>query len=296
MSETETEDVWVEDNAGDSIPYSEYLKMLREDGYDPRQFDHENYICLRREGRSFDRDAPAVYIKKTTLLEPLRIERLRWQAQVNWSAHFDRQRKLVEELKGMPGQECFIPHDPVKFAESMKRYEERGDPFTPEDIERYGHPRRIAMGEMSSGETYSSYDDDFWDYEAPEHAGTDMEAIAAAAHLGEWEQIIKPSRIERSKDPTKLDLGARWQHEARREMALGRKAGLLNDMLARSICLSTLLPEGPSRFRERVWVVLNGRRYAFLVGQHYKSPDMDLWPNTRSLADIVVTGKIELKE
>ena len=294
VEEGMSKDTYIKDIEGELVPYSDYLEELRELGHDPRQYDHENYHCLRH--RDAYRDKAAVYIKKATLTDPLRIEEIRWKAFQNYESHFVRNELLSAEIRSAPDKECFIPVDWDDLNKTIKKYKEDNEPLSEEDIERYSHPRRVASIEGISGEQWTSYDDNFWEYREPKHAGTDMEVIAAAAHLGEWEQIFKPARVKRSEDPAKVDLGRRWKHEERRGTALREKCYLLNEMLSVSILLSTVLPKGPIRHQKLVWVTLNGRRYPFNVGRGYNTAEDKLWPVSGDYNEITIVGKIELKK
>lgn len=291
MEDDDLEDDWDEDEGCVAVTEEEYYAELRERGIDTREWDPA-YYCLRRASTGLVKK-PAVFVKRETLLDAIRIERLRWKAYLNYARHMDRQEALTQEMKALPDQECFIPVDEEELQQSIEEFKKRGEPLSEEDIHRYSRPRRAYVQDDYSGETWSSYDDRFWDYEEPEHdKQVAMEVIAAAGCLGEWELVTLPAREKRAQDPVKLDLGARWQYETRRGLALQDKCYLLNELLTASILNSDLLPEGPAHVQKLVRVRLNERIYFFKIGRHHKSAEHGLWPVPSDYDEVVVTDKL----
>lgn len=261
----------------------QHLDWCAEAGVDSRAYD-DRYIVIRRA--NIYNNTGGIYVKRTSLGSPYRIERLRWKAFKNYERHWERSLAIADEVKASDNQECFIPHDPVSFKQQLKEAEERDDPLTDEQIEHYSYPRRVHNRKMSCDDDYVTYDDDFWEYQEPSHGNTEMEVIAAAGALGEWEQIIKPERIKRSKDPVKLALGARYEHEVGRGFALRERCHSFNRMLELAIVMTGTLPEGPRRYQKKVKVHLNGRIYFFNVGRQNPTAADDLWPTPGDLDDI----------
>jgi hypothetical protein len=280
MEDHEDEDLTEEEfdtKYGDEDPCEigceEHLKWCDDLGIDKREYD-DRFIQFRRGRTRHD----TRYIRRTTLNDPQRIERLRWKAYQNYEAHFDRHKLLKKEIAALGG-ECFIPHNPVSFAREMKEMEERGDPLSEEDMYRYSQPRRVHIAKCYAADDYVTYGDHFWEYRPPKHGGTDMEVIAAAGALGEWEKITRPDREKRSQDPAKLALGKRYQHEVRRGQQTESRCYELNEILGLSVVLTGLLPKGPTRHQRVVMVHLNGRIYPFKVGQGQNGePDSTSWP------------------
>jgi hypothetical protein len=280
LSEEEFDAKYSEDDEdGVVLTEEEHRAMMTKLGYDTRWND-PSYIRLRQGGDyRFRKSSPDVYIKRVTLNDPRRIERLRWKAYLNVKAIWARRAALREEIVATAGGECFVPADPHDHSLDD---EEISEP----ERERYSLPSRVVVEEARDSGHYINTDHDFWKYQEPEHNGTEMEFIAAAAHLGEWEQVIKPDRIKRSQDPAKLALGARYRHNQLREYALSDKCHLLNEMLSFSIIETGVLPYGHHFVDKRVMVRLNGRIYFFKVKRDYQQSDYDLWPHPGDLDEV----------
>lgn len=294
MEDTEFEDEAWDDEDEDcvTVTQEEYLAELYGRGIDAREWD-PNFYCLRRASTSTYNPSPAIYVRRETLLEPIRIERLRWRAYLNYAKNIEVRAGLKDEMKKLPDAECFVPHDEEEFQKSVEESAARGEPLTEAQIERYSHPRRVHV-EADYSDDWVRYDDDFWTYEEPEHdKEVAMEVIAAAGCLGEWEQVTLPARIERAKDPAKLALGARWQHASHREIRLQDRCFLFNQLLAASILNSDVLPEGPRLVQKLIRVRLNDRIYYFNVGRHSKSANFDLWPVPSDYDEVVIDGRVK---
>lgn len=287
LSEEEFDAKYADDEDGVVLTEEEHRAMMTKLVYDTRWND-PSYIRLR-QGNSYGvRKTSDVYIKRVTLSEPYRIERLRWKAYLNIKALWARRAALSEEIVAAGG-ECFVPVDPHDHSLD-------GEDVSEPERERYSLPSRVVVEEARGGGHYFSHDYDFWKYQEPEHNGTEMEVIAAAAHLGEWEQVIKPDRIERSQDPVKLALGARYRHNQTREYALTDKCHLLNEMLSFSIIETGILPHGLDFVDKQVLVHLNGRNYFFKVKRGYQQPAYDLWPLPDDLDDVVPPTRFMVDE
>lgn len=243
----------------------------------PREWD-PNYYCLRRpDNSSFapkDR-RPGIFVSRETLLEPLRIERLRWKACVNYQKHLSRNAKLIEEIADLPNRECFIP-PPSRKVEAEKSY-----------------PERVYAECDHNGVVCVTHDSSFWNFEEPEHDPmVDMEVLAAAAAEGKWRRESLPEMLKRASDPVKLAVRARYQHETDRGRHLRDRHRLANDLLAASIINSDLLPKGPRYYRRLVRVRLNDRVYFFKTGCSFKEAAFDIWPEPDDF-EIIVTGKVK---
>jgi len=273
---------WEEDVG---VPYSqeEWLAELKAKGMKWRHSD-PTYICVSRKGWGINQKD--IFVKKATLGHLHRIERLRWQCYLNMRTLLARRHNLRKEVSATDNRECFIPVD-WDEVESWKKGHKGKEPLTEEAIARYSNPRRIVI-ESNGDEWYTITrpHGDFFAYEEPKHSGTEMEVIAVATHLGEWEQEILPDRIKRSQDPIKLALGKRWQHLDRRETALGNRCHFMNELLSLAITTLEILPEGPDFVRKRSHVRLNGRAYPFDVGKGYSEPAYKFWPTLDDLNDV----------
>jgi len=276
-----------EEVAEDAVPQEVWLAEMAADGREVRHWDPA-WTTLRRGGWGSNGKCNDVFIKKATLGQLHRIERLRWRALLAIQTLWIRRYELRKEIAALSESECFIPVDPDDLAKWKKEEEaeENGEPLTEKEIARYSQPRRVHI--EVDGETHHiSRDDDYFLYEAPEHNGTEMEVIAAATHQGEWEQDILPARLKRASDPAKLAMGTRWRRLGQREIAQSTKCHHMNEMLALAISTVGVLPDGPEHIRKRVNVRLNGRAYPFKVNRGYVEPDYPLWPVPDDLSEIV---------
>jgi len=273
---------WEED---DCVPYSqeELLAELKSKGMEWRHSD-PTYICMRRRGWGIN--SKDNFVKKATLGHLHRIERLRWQCYLNMRTLWARRHNLRREISDTDNCECFVPVDWDEL-ENWKKGHKGEEPLTEEEIAQRSHPMRVRV-EPHGDDSYTigRHHGDFFAYEEPKHSGTEMEVIAAATHLGEWEQEILPDRIKRSQDPVKLALGKRWQHLEDRETALMAKCHFMNELLSLAIMTLEILPEGPDYVRKRSHVRLNGRAYPFDVGQSYSEPAFKFWPMPDDLNDV----------
>jgi hypothetical protein len=266
-------------------------------GMDYREHD-PNYYCIRQAshyGYYSKSKKTSVYVKRTTLNHPVRIEALRWKAYLNYAKHWDRQEVLVEELEATPDKEAFIPVDEEELKEDWFAGPD-GDTMTEEEREEHCRPRRVLIREDRDGSPcHATYDDSFWKYDPPEFdEEVAMEVIAAAGCHGEWELVTLPARIKRAEDPAKLDLGRRYQHEVRRGHALEDKCYLLNRMLEVSIVNSDVLPSADHPVPKMVRVRLNSRLYFFKVGRGgHRSAESNLWPVPDDHDEIEITGSFE---
>jgi len=284
---------WEDD--GDVITIEAHLEAMEKLGIDTREHDRR-YFCLQRKGSSYFGDYPAIYFKRVTLNDPYRIEQLRWKTQLNSSKHWDRVMVLRQEILKLGG-ECFIPVDPKDLDEDLDTNDNLSEEEREEEREKRSLPRRVHVEESQDGSHHCNYDNQFWCYEEPRHEGTEMEVIAAAAALGEWEQVTKPERLKRAEDPAKLALGARYEHEMDRGQALRDKCGHLDKLLAQSIMSIGVLPQGTSLADQLVRVFLNDRIYYFKVkhGDYYQA-EYNLWPRPSDLADIRPPRRFEIDD
>ena len=271
----------------DTLSEDECLTMqefCEEQGLDSRVWD-PNYVCIRRaETGRYSR--PGVYVRKETLLDPLRIEKLRWKAYLNLKNGWEATFKLKEEVCLQEHKECFIPPD----LEAVSKIEN----ISEEEVWQYSQPRRVSHQETHGLSDYITYDDDFWIPPNPKHdEQVAMEVIAAAAVMGDWDHKTLPDRLTRSQDPVKLALGARWHHTQEREAALLAKCHDLNKLLARAILCSELLPKSDLYIHKMVRVHMNERIYYFKTGRGHKAAEYDLWPEPADLTDVYITGKIK---
>ena len=283
----EDEEDWDEDDEAwedeEPLTEEEHLDLMRANGVDTRGFD-PRYVCLRR-GDTYSRRS-SFFVKRTTLNDPQRIERLRWKAYLNYQNHFACGSDIADGIIALGG-ECFIPVDWDEL--------NADDELSEEQRERLSHPRRVYAEKSRHGCGYSiNYDDRFWGYEEPRHSDTEMEVLAAAGALGEWEQITKPERVGRAKDPAKLALGARYRHHEARGWALGAKCQLLNEMLSRSIIMTGILPPGPEFADRTVRVHLNGRIYFLKVRLDYQQPEYERWPMPDDPGDVYPPAKFKI--
>ena len=266
------------------VSYEDYLAEVRKMGIDPRQWDHKNY--LRIASRSLS--GPDTYVHRDTIKDVPRIERLRWRAHETYCVLLDRLQALADEVRAMPDQECFIPHDPEAFAKTRKEHEDRGETFTEHELWEYAQPRRVAVRDKF--DDYVTYDDDFWrEPDLPDHdEHVAMEVLAAHAELGDWDHFELPARIERAKDPAKLALGARWRHAKQREFAAIQRCWFMNQLLAIAVLNGDFLPEGDFIVEQKIRTHINGRVYYFSVGRGMKQALHDLWPRPTDPPDVVI--------
>ena len=279
----------------EEIVYESMADYYEAVGMDAREWDRENWVQIRRESETRYGTKPAVYARRQTLLDPLKIERLRWKAYLIRAKNWERLLAICQEVHQHPDKEAFIPHDEEELQESITKCEEDGRPLSKEDIEHYSHPRRLHV-QWCSDDDYVTYDDRFWIYEEPKHdKDIAMEVIAEAAHHGDWDSKVLPDRIKRSEDPAKLDIGRRYHYVTQRGHALDDRCYLFNELLTRAIFESGLIPEDHARrVAMPVQVVMNGRRYMFSAGRYGTKETVDAyWPYPNSLDEIVITGKIE---
>lgn len=274
------------EEAGDAIPQEVWLAEMKAAGEEYRHWDPEWVEIQSRN--SLDKKPPR-FVRKQTLGQIARIERLRWTAYARIVGCYERKTALCEEMKALPHQECFIAQNPKHLERSIAEAIDKGEPLSSEEIFQYGQPRRVVMKESRHKDGfYAHYDDDFWEYQKPKHGNNPMEVIAAAAHLGEWEQIILPDRIERAKDPAKLDLGKRYRHQEKREFRHQEWCYRANALLDKAILLSEILPRHEAPYDKRVVVLINGRQYPYKIRHNYAQPDFDHWPLPDDIDPVVV--------
>jgi len=290
--EDEHEDEEWDDGGSETMTMEEHYASM---GMDFREWN-PHYYCLRRASNSTfsSNRRNAVYVKRTTLDHPVRIEALRWKAYLNYAKHWDRKAVLTAEMETLPDKECFIPPDQEELKEWFEGKD--GDTLTEEERERHCRPRRVLVREEDRSEDhFADYDDSFWDYEMPKHdKEVAMEVIAAYGCLGEWELVTLPAQIKRSEDPVKLDLGRRYQHEIRRGHALEDKCYLLNELLVASILNSDVLPKDVLLIPKMVQIRLNGRLYFFKVGRGgHRTAETNLWPVPDDYDEIEITESFE---
>lgn len=262
------------------LTHEEWLEEMAASGRDTREFDPA-YFCLRRENEAYD--LSAIFVKKATLRHITRIEALRWEAEHKLARLLKRVGALYREVFATGG-ECFIPPgSPTRFKSKTTT----------------GQPRRLSVekSRYSNGELSSTYDDEFWEFKPTKHKGTEMEVLAGAIEEGEWEQVILPDRIARSKDPVKLELGRRWRHMEIRTDRMRGRCGLLSDLLKSAVELVGILPQGPASYDTRVMVEINGRHYEFQVrGDRAHNVDQSRWPRPSDPSLVIVTDTFSLDE
>jgi hypothetical protein len=261
----------------------EWLAELAANGEDNRQFD-PRYVCLRRvrRGDLLDNE-PAVYAKKATLGHVTRIEKIRWQTQLNLHRFWDRRADLCKEVLDAGG-ECFIPVGAPSLYNAKGRMAAE-------------YPRRVVVEKSRDYDGLSThYDDDYWTFRPTKHNGTEMEVVAEAIEHGEWEQVILPKRIADIVSPPKAALGRRWRHMECRERRLREHCELLNEMLKLAIQFTGLLPRGHNLVERDVIIEINGRRYPFSVRGDYPNSEDRKWPRPDDIPDVIVPDSFALDE
>jgi len=282
MEDTEVED--------EEILYESMADYDEAMGMDPREWDHKNWVRIRCKSETRYDTKPAVYARRETLLDPLKIERLRWKAYLIRAKNWERLLAICQEVHQHPDKEAFIPHDEEELQESITKCK-----LSEEEIERSSLPRRLHVQWCAGNDDYVTFDDRFWDYEEPKHdKDIAMEVIAEAAHHGDWDSKVLPDRIKRSEDPAKLDIGRRYHYASQRGHDLNNRCRLFDGLLQISIFESGLLPVNNDNVSQPVRVIMNNRSYMFEVGRNGRKTAVDAyWPYPNSLDEIVLTGKIE---
>lgn len=290
MSDTPDE---IEDDAeveefddGQFLSQYDLVAQIREEGGNWKEFD-ASYVCLISPQLYGDEDRQhrGAYAPKALLGNVPRVEKLRWKAAQKLARLRDRWTALYREVF-KAGGECFIArNEPSRF--SRKRRVEADYPIRVE----------VMKSSYEADGLSSHYDADFYKYDPTPHNGTDMEVIASAAELGEWEQIILPERLARAYDPKKLEMGHRWRHIEVREQALMARLNTFNEMLKRAVILVDVIPRSPPHRKTTFVVQINGRTYPFIGnGGEYISATFEEWPNPDNPTAIVVSDAFAFDE
>jgi len=251
---------------GPPLSQEEYLDRLRAEGRDTRPYD-PSYIHIN--------GYRPIWVKRSTLRQVRRIERIRWRLLERSTALWDRRLELVKEIHANGGEFFVAPKisdDELAELDDEDRAEALLPSYFSVENRYYG---------LSTNE-----DHDYWKYKPTKHGGSEMEVIAAAAELGEWEQVILPGRLVRSQDPVKLEYGRRFAHLEETERGVFNRSGTISMILARAIIELHVLPEGRDYGKDQVFVEINGRNYPFNVAKTYAEPDMERWPHPRSLPNV----------
>lgn len=292
--EEECECEWREGGSGPTSPEDEAIRA-RAEGREWRHWDPA-YQEIRLRSRSAG--MPYCFVKKATLGQIARIERLRWKAYLIYRKRCNRVQEICKEIYAN-GNDAFIPVTEKAVQAEVARWVRDGEQLSNEQLTVFRYPSRIRCrpSPYFEGALSVMLDDDYWLYMPPKCGTTDMEIIAAASHLGEWEQEILPSRIQHASDPKRLELGRRYTHgEALRQASFSRTTSL-DDLLSAAVLSASVLPEGKPYIEDRITVSVNGRQYPFCVGPYtcaqaiYKD-----WPRPTDPAPVVIPERFALDE
>lgn len=280
------EDCLERSDTDDPMCKEDFWADLESRGYDIRR-NHDLYVQLRNWGGGGD-----VFVKRSTLSNPTRIEALRWKAYQYLTRQWGGSSTHYDEIFAMDNHEAFIPdecYDHTRTKKERKAAKKRRGRRPPT-------PRRIVVSDDSGYGLSLTYDDQYWRFEEPKHQGTEMEVIAAAGELGKWEQVTLPARIAGISEE-KLALGRRYHHRQLRGQRRMTTCYRLNELLSLSVLLTGVVPDSSDILTDKtVHVLLNGRRYPFITRRSYVSADTERWPQPDNIPDVTPPEQFELDE
>ena len=256
------------------------MKIRREPWSDPGVLRNHRPYATRMEGR----------LKRESLSDPERIERLRWRALLRFEAvatkAWNEAKARIVELG-----DAFV----AKGSEQT-----HGWSSLPREEATDEHPRHLIVEDRNYhdyGPSVCEDRNDFWD--EPENfwvkpavgrgeRNSALEELAVEEHDAWWEEEELPRRKKWWKEeqvrrkalatPEKLAAGAAWEYANHLCSIMRFRVQRINTILLNSIKELDFLPKRPN-YKHPVVVILNGRHYSFEARGNWIEAEIERWPH-----------------